>query len=224
MSLSSSNSDPRTVPHLSKHPRCLEHCWRFRDVRATTVHRAPLTASRNPGGQFVIPASLPRCPSFGVSSSSAVQQPYSLVSSPSGASCSRSATHPSLGHNLAGCAIPPHTWDVRPLPCRLSSTPAFALAFPLGFSMTLPASVGCGHGRRLPAAFYFCEVPCHGPPVEASWVHLPFLPFSSALTLRSRAERFNNSAQRLCELLNGAGVAPSLASSAKFDVISLSFN
>ena len=36
VSLSSSHSDPRTVPLLSKHPRRLEHCWRFHDLRVTT--------------------------------------------------------------------------------------------------------------------------------------------------------------------------------------------
>ena len=48
MSLSSSHRDPRTVPRLSEHPRRLEHCWRFRDLRVTTVHPASLNASRSP--------------------------------------------------------------------------------------------------------------------------------------------------------------------------------
>ena len=50
-SSSSSHSDPRTVPLLSKHPRRLEHCCRFRDLRVTTVHPASLNASRSPGGE-----------------------------------------------------------------------------------------------------------------------------------------------------------------------------
>ena len=60
-------------------------------------------------GKLVKQESLPRYSSWSVSSSSSVQQPSSLVFSPSGASCSRSLTHPSLGHNLAGCPMPPHT-------------------------------------------------------------------------------------------------------------------
>ena len=79
MSFSSSHSDPRTVPLLSKHPRRLEHCWRFRDLRVTTVHPASLNASRSPGGELIKQDSLPRYPSWSVSSSSSVQQPSSLV-------------------------------------------------------------------------------------------------------------------------------------------------
>ena len=109
MSLPSSHSDARTVPRLSKHPLRLEQCWRFRDLCVTAVHPATLNASRNPGGELIKPESLPRYPSWSVSSSSSVQQPSSLVSSRSGASSSRSLTHPSLGHNLAECPIPPHT-------------------------------------------------------------------------------------------------------------------
>ena len=50
ISLSSSHSDPRTMPRLSEHPRRQEPCWRFRDLRVTTVHPALLNASRSPGG------------------------------------------------------------------------------------------------------------------------------------------------------------------------------
>ena len=109
MSLSSSHSDPRTVPRLSQHPCSLEHCWRFRNFRVTTVHPASLHASLSPGGELIRQDSLPRYPSWSVSSSSSIGRSSSLVPSPSGASCSRSITHPSLGHNLAGCPIPPHT-------------------------------------------------------------------------------------------------------------------
>ena len=38
----------------------------------------------------------------------------------------------------------------------------------------------------------------------------PFLPFSFALTLRNRVERFDTCAQRFCELLDRAGVTSSL--------------
>ena len=50
---------------------------------------------------------------------SSVQQPSSLVSSPSGVSCSKSLTHPSLGHYLGVCPIPPHTWHLRSCPLPL---------------------------------------------------------------------------------------------------------
>ena len=154
MLLSWSHSDPRTVPRVSKHPRRLEHCWRFRYLRVTTVHPASLHALRSPGGELINQDSLPRYPSWSVSSSSSVQQPFSLVSSPSGASCSRSLTHTSLGHNLAGCPIPPHTKHVRPFPLPLAFPPLLPLPLPfsLGFSMALPASLGCSHG---------CDVPYH---------------------------------------------------------------
>ena len=81
----------------------------FRDLQVTTVHPASLNASRNPSGELIKPESLPRYPSWSVSSSSSVLQPSSLVSSPSGASCSRSLTHPSLGHDLAVCQMPLRT-------------------------------------------------------------------------------------------------------------------
>ena len=153
---------PRTVPLLSQHPRCMEHCWRFRDLRVTAVH-----------GELIRQNSLPRYPSWSVSSSFLVQQPSSLVSSPSGASCSLSSTHPSLGHNLAGCPIPPHTQHLRPFPLPLTFPPLLpSLCLhlsPLAFKAALPASFRCGHGWRLPATF--CDVPCHWPPVEESWAH-----------------------------------------------------
>ena len=53
-------------------------CWRFRDLQVTTVRPASLNASRNPGGELIKPESLPKFPSWGVSSSSSVQQPSSL--------------------------------------------------------------------------------------------------------------------------------------------------
>ena len=99
MSVSSSHSDPRTVPRLSRHARRLEHCWRFHDLQVTTVHPASLNASRNLGGEHIKQESLLQ--KRLLVSSSSVQQPFSLVSSPSGASSSKSSTHPSLVHNLA---------------------------------------------------------------------------------------------------------------------------
>ena len=57
-----------------------------------------------------------KVPSWSVSSS--VQQLSSLVSSLSGASSSTSLTHLSLGHLVAGCPVPSHTWQCEALfPC-----------------------------------------------------------------------------------------------------------
>ena len=123
MSLSSSQSGPKTMPRLSRHPCRLEHCWRFRDLWVTTVHPPLLHASRSPRGELIRQDSLPRYSSWSVSSSTSVQQPSSLVSSPSGASCSRSLTHPSLGAQPRGV----------PNPSAHVACEAFSLAFHLGF-------------------------------------------------------------------------------------------
>ena len=60
--VSSPHSDPRTVPHSSEHPRRLEHCWRFRDLRITTVQSASLNVSRCPGEGVIKHESLPKYP------------------------------------------------------------------------------------------------------------------------------------------------------------------
>ena len=143
-------------------------------------------------------------PSWSVSSSSSVQQPSALVSSSSGASVLQVVNPSFAGANLAGCPISPNTF---------SFGFGFFLHFCLWlclspcFSMALLASSGCGHGWRLPATF--CDVPCHWPPVEESCTPLTLSTFSFVLAFRSRVERFNNSAQRLRELLDRARVAPS---------------
>ena len=107
----------------------------------------------------------------------------------------------------------------------LSSPPAFALAFPLGLfngpSCFLGLRPRLSVARRI--LFLRCALPLAsrggflGP--------LTLFTFSFALTLRGRVERFNNYAQRLCELLDGAGVTPSFARFFReADVISLSFS
>ena len=90
MLLSSSHRDPRTVPRLSEHPRHREPCWRFRDLRVTTVHPASLNASRSPGGELIKRGPLPV-----VLFSPAA---FFIGVFSFGASCS----------NLAECPIPPH--------------------------------------------------------------------------------------------------------------------
>ena len=143
-SLSSSHIDPRTVPLFvgaPTSPGALLSISRF------AGHHGP---SSFPGGELIRQDSLPKYPSRSVSSSSSVEQPSSLVSSPSGASFTgaqpRGVSNPSAH---VAC-------EAFFLAFDLSSTSAFLL----DFSMVLPATLSCCHGKRFPAAFYHCGVPC----------------------------------------------------------------
>ena len=175
-----SHSDPRTMPRLSQHPCRLEHCWRFRNF--------PGHYSKSSFTECITESCQTRCSCWSVSSSSSVQHSSSLVSSPSGASCSRSLTHPSLGHNLAGCPLPPHTLYFRPfsLAFGLSSTLAFAFALHLvplkGSSCFLGLLPRLAAPRRVPSLWCVQPLSSRGRFLGP----LTLFTFSFALPLRSR--------------------------------------
>ena len=227
MSLSPSHSDPRTVPRLSKHPRRLEHCWRFRYLRVTTVHPPSLNTSRSPGGEPIKQESLPRYPRWSVSSSSSVQQPSSLVSSHSGASCSKSSNPSFTGPQPRG--VPNRSAKVA---CEafshafgLSSTLAFALAFPLGFlnvpSCFLRLLPRLAVARRILSLWCALPLSSRGR-FLGLLTRFPvplLLPFEAELSVSTIA--LKDSASFWTELVS---LPPSLTSSAKSYVISLSFS
>ena len=138
MSLSSSHSDPRTVPRLSRHPRRLEHCWQFRDMRVTTVYEC-ITQSWWRAHQTRIAATVPQqeClvvlfgPTAIFSGLFSLRRVLLQVVNPSFTGAQPRKVPNSFAHVAR---------DAFSFAFGLPYTPAFALAFPLGFSMG-----SCGH-------------------------------------------------------------------------------
>ena len=64
----------------------------------------------------------------------------------SGASCSKSSTHPSLGHNLAGCPIAPQKWHVRPFLTPLAFPPLLPFPWVSQCAFLLPEAAATAGG------------------------------------------------------------------------------
>ena len=173
MSLSSSHSDPRTVPRLSQHPRRLLAIQRFAGHHGPSRDHQTRLAAKVSRLWCLVVFFGPAFVFIGVFSFGCV---LLQVVNPS-------FTRPQPG----GVSNPSAhlAFEAFPLAFGLSSTLAFCLCpSPWDFSMARPASLGCCYGWRVPAAFCLCGVSCHCPPMKESWPIDPFCLFLCSCPLK----------------------------------------